>query len=293
MFIKPTDGQITNGFRAENRDHNGIDWAASGTVEIVAATSGTVSKSYTSESYGETVFIVHRIGGQTYETVYAHMRSGSRKVSVGDVVEQGQIVGYMGATGDATGQHLHFEVHIGRWNVNKTNAVNPLNYINENTENGNTGLLKQGDRGPAVRQMQEDLASVYFYPNKDAKNHGIDGIFGPKTENAVIRFQSMYGLLEDGVYGPKTRAKLREVMDGASQNNKTLVLPAQAESWRVYPLDVKPVKGNEKGLLNPKKFNGLEYKILGNPQSHVYIIQTVDFGKVQIYAHPDTGASFQ
>ncbi|WP_404452389.1 N-acetylmuramoyl-L-alanine amidase [Virgibacillus necropolis] len=69
-----------------------------------------------------------------------------------------------------------------------------------------------------------------------------------------------------------------------------LRLPASADSWRVYPLDEKPIKGNEVGFLKPSKFNGIEYKILGKPSGHVYTIKTRDFGKVNIYAHPNTGA---
>ncbi|MGP4108790.1 N-acetylmuramoyl-L-alanine amidase family protein [Virgibacillus sp. L01] len=72
--------------------------------------------------------------------------------------------------------------------------------------------------------------------------------------------------------------------------NKYLSLPSKASSWRVYPLDATPIKGNEKGFLRPDKFGGLTYKVIGRTQAHVYLIQTRDFGKVQIYAHPNTGA---
>lgn len=67
-------------------------------------------------------------------------------------------------------------------------------------------------RGSGVRAVQEALASVYFYPDKGAKNNGIDDVYGPKTADAVKRFQSMYGLVADGQYGPRTRAKLIEAM---------------------------------------------------------------------------------
>ena len=73
--------------------------------------------------------IVHTIDGVTWETVYAHMRSGSRTVNVGDYVTQGQTIGVMGNTGDSSGQHLHFELHKGGWNINKSNAVNPLDHL--------------------------------------------------------------------------------------------------------------------------------------------------------------------
>ncbi|MGF0002926.1 peptidoglycan recognition protein family protein [Bacillus altitudinis] len=72
-----------------------------------------------------------------------------------------------------------------------------------------TGVIRQGARGSAVTQLQNALAAVYFYPNKGAKNNGIDGIYGPKTANAVKRFQSTQaGIANDGIYGPATRTKL-------------------------------------------------------------------------------------
>ncbi|MEC1627596.1 N-acetylmuramoyl-L-alanine amidase [Bacillus mojavensis] len=63
-------------------------------------------------------------------------------------------------------------------------------------------------KGTNVRQVQNALAALYFYPDKGAKNNGIDGVYGPKTANAVKRFQSVSGLTADGIYGPKTKAKI-------------------------------------------------------------------------------------
>ncbi|MGE0912411.1 peptidoglycan-binding domain-containing protein, partial [Bacillus atrophaeus] len=54
--------------------------------------------------------------------------------------------------------------------------------------------------------------ALYFYPDKSAKNFGIDGYYGAKTANAVKRFQSMHGLTADGIYGPKTKAKLEALL---------------------------------------------------------------------------------
>ncbi|TWL89058.1 peptidoglycan recognition protein family protein [Bacillus licheniformis] len=67
-------------------------------------------------------------------------------------------------------------------------------------------------KGTAVRQIQEALAAVYYYPDKGAKNNGIDGYYGPKTANAVKRFQLMHGLSADGIYGPKTKAKIEALL---------------------------------------------------------------------------------
>lgn len=69
-----------------------------------------------------------------------------------------------------------------------------------------TSPMRKGDD---VRQIQKALAALYFYPDKGAKNNGIDGVYGPKTADAVRRFQLMHGLSADGVYGPKTKAKLK------------------------------------------------------------------------------------
>lgn len=71
---------------------------------------------------------------------------------------------------------------------------------------------------------------------------------------------------------------------------RTLYLPATADTWKVYPLDKAPVVGNEKGFLRPSRFGGLTYPIISMPQSNVAIIDTRDFGRVQIYVDPSTGA---
>jgi len=127
-FTRPSAGVVTSQMGPRwNKQHAGIDIAASGNVSIVAAADGVVSRSYYSDSYGNVVFISHSIGGQLYTTVYAHMKS--RQASAGQVVSKGQQIGLMGNTGRSYGQHLHFEVHKGPWNVSKSNAVNPLNYV--------------------------------------------------------------------------------------------------------------------------------------------------------------------
>lgn len=66
--------------------------------------------------------------------------------------------------------------------------------------------------GPGVRSVQQALASIYFYPEKGAKNNGVDGYYGPKTADAVERFQSMHGLNQDGIYGPVTKRALEKAI---------------------------------------------------------------------------------
>ncbi|AVM23283.1 N-acetylmuramoyl-L-alanine amidase [Bacillus pumilus] len=78
-----------------------------------------------------------------------------------------------------------------------------------------TGILKVTKpltKGAGVKAVQEALAALFFYPDKGAKNNGIDGYYGPKTADAVKRFQLMHGLAADGIYGPKTKAALEKLL---------------------------------------------------------------------------------
>jgi len=131
-FMRPAVGRVTSeyGYRSMDADgfHSGIDIAQGGLVPIVAAGDGVVSRSYLSSSYGNCVMITHVVNGNVYTTVYAHMRS--RLVSDYQTVHKGQVIGYMGETGEAYGQHLHFEFYVGQWTASHSNAVNPRNYIN-------------------------------------------------------------------------------------------------------------------------------------------------------------------
>lgn len=132
-FMRPANGPVTSGFGYRSfgggEFHAGIDIGKRGAVvPVVAAADGYVFRSYFSSSYGNVIFITHVINGQVYTTVYAHLEA--RLVGEGQAVRKGQVIGYMGNTGRSTGPHLHFELHRGQWNPAKSNAVNPLDYIN-------------------------------------------------------------------------------------------------------------------------------------------------------------------
>jgi murein DD-endopeptidase MepM/ murein hydrolase activator NlpD len=130
-FAYPTGTQnVTSGFEPPDRpDHYGVDFADGNVYDIWASADGTVTRSEVSDSYGEVVYILHNINGQDYETVYAHMATGSRTVALGDTVTQGQKLGVMGSTGDSTGLHLHFELYKGRWTADHANAIDPMTML--------------------------------------------------------------------------------------------------------------------------------------------------------------------
>ena len=89
------------------RLHRGLDFAAPRGTPIYAAGSGTIVALGRNGDYGKYIRIRHRNG---YETAYAHMNGYARRLKKGAGVKQGQIIGYVGATGLATGPHLHYEV---------------------------------------------------------------------------------------------------------------------------------------------------------------------------------------
>ena len=89
-----------------------------------------------------------------------------------------------------------------------------------------------------------------------------------------------------GVKTKPTTAKPKPV----APKKQTVTLPASAPTWRVYPLNVAPVVGNECGMLAPARYNGLTYEILAKPQKNFVKIQTHYFGKVKIEVGKGTGA---
>ena len=110
------NAQMTSGFGLRfhpilgySRPHTGVDWAAPIGTPILAAGSGTVLKAERSSSYGNHVEIQHANG---YVTTYSHMTGFARGIADGVRVRQGQVVGYLGQTGLATGPHLHYEVIV-------------------------------------------------------------------------------------------------------------------------------------------------------------------------------------
>ncbi|MBL4606249.1 MAG: peptidoglycan DD-metalloendopeptidase family protein, partial [Pseudomonadales bacterium] len=110
------------------RAHRGVDYAASRGTPIKATGDGKVILAGRKGGYGKTVVIKH---GQRYTTLYAHLNGYARGIRSGKRVRQGQIIGYVGSTGMATGPHLHYEFRINGVHRNpltvKLPRANPLN----------------------------------------------------------------------------------------------------------------------------------------------------------------------
>ena len=91
------------------RPHTGVDWAAPIGTPIFAAGNGVIIKAGWDSGYGRRIEIEHANG---YVTTYNHMSGFARGSTEGARVRQGQVIGYLGQTGLATGPHLHYEVLV-------------------------------------------------------------------------------------------------------------------------------------------------------------------------------------
>ena len=114
-FMWPTAGRISQNY---SWYHRAVDIANKDVPIIVASQGGTVTTvALNSGGYGNYVMIDH---GNGYSTLYAHLKTGSIIVKLGQKVSQGQGLGTMGSTGRSTGVHLHFEI------ISAAGKLNPL-----------------------------------------------------------------------------------------------------------------------------------------------------------------------
>jgi murein DD-endopeptidase MepM/ murein hydrolase activator NlpD len=94
--------------------HNGLDFNPGNGAPIYAVADGTVVLHGDDQyGYGNNVEIAHDVAGLAFNSQYSHMQTGSSPLKVGDVVKAGDFIGLVGETGNATGPHLHFEIHLG------------------------------------------------------------------------------------------------------------------------------------------------------------------------------------
>ncbi len=119
LMRRPVRGEnvrLTSGFGMrfhpllnERRMHTGVDWATSPGTPVLAAGTGVIEEAGRKGQYGNYIRIRHPNG---YHTAYGHMLRFRKGIAPGVKVRQGEIIGYVGATGLASGPHLHYEVLI-------------------------------------------------------------------------------------------------------------------------------------------------------------------------------------
>jgi murein DD-endopeptidase MepM/ murein hydrolase activator NlpD len=130
LLRTPIDGaRITSGYGMRNHPilgyskmHKGVDFGAPTGTPIFAAGDGVITKIGPFSSYGNYIQLKHNA---TYATAYAHISRFAKGLHVGSHVHQGDVIAYVGATGRATGPHLHFEVLVNGSQVNPTSVKLP------------------------------------------------------------------------------------------------------------------------------------------------------------------------
>ncbi len=134
-------GERLDPFNGEGAFHAGLDIAAAYGTPVHAPANGVIAKAGPASGYGREMIVDHG-GGIT--TVYGHLSAFA--VVAGQVVKQGQVIGYIGSAGRSTGPHLHYEVRVGNM------PVNPHKYLRQTMEQqeeqvavaGTTGLAHGG-----------------------------------------------------------------------------------------------------------------------------------------------------
>lgn len=162
-WIWPADGIISDTYGTRQGKHKGIDVAGKMDTPVLAVDDGEVVKSYYSNTYGNVIFIKHP---SNFVTVYAHLNK--RNVSQGQQIKQGDVIGKMGKTGQATGTHLHFEAHQMEWRFDKKFALDPETLLGkaEVGENVHGGIVSKGDYVLEVSsRLQSQLEEGHLQPN--------------------------------------------------------------------------------------------------------------------------------
>jgi murein DD-endopeptidase MepM/ murein hydrolase activator NlpD len=150
-WVYPVDAPVTSQFRSEARpDHHGVDMAAPPGEPVIAASSGVVSISECQAAlHGEPYgcdrdgtwevrgcgWFVKVLHAHHTATLYCHLQQ-QPEVSVGDVVRAGDLLGYVGSSGNSSEPHLHFEVQVGNGVVPpvSANAVDPEPFLADRVE---------------------------------------------------------------------------------------------------------------------------------------------------------------
>tara|TARA_S200000501_G_scaffold375166_1_gene426487 strand:+ start:1472 stop:2716 length:1245 start_codon:yes stop_codon:yes gene_type:complete len=135
--------------------HNGVDYAAKRNTPVMASGDGVISYVGYKSGYGRTVEVKH---GGNIKTLYAHLERFNSKTKVGNKVKQGEIIAYVGDSGQATGTHLHFEFWQGKTRTDPVKVKLPSaksitpsqmkefkNLVNLNLEKLNKYNLKQDE----------------------------------------------------------------------------------------------------------------------------------------------------
>lgn len=105
------------------RGHKGVDYAAPTGTPIHSTADGVVEFIGQQNGYGNTIIVKHH---SNYSTLYAHQTRFAKGLKKGDAISQGQLIGYVGSTGWATGPHLHYEFRVNNKQIDPLSVDLPV-----------------------------------------------------------------------------------------------------------------------------------------------------------------------
>lgn len=135
--------------------HTGVDWATAYGTPIFASGNGTVEVAGLEGGYGKYVKLKHNNG---YETAYGHMSAFAKGLEVGKQVRQGQVIGFVGSTGQSTGPHVHYEILVNGRFVDPMRIKLPRGRSLEGPMM--TGFEKERDRLDAMMSNRNGTARM-------------------------------------------------------------------------------------------------------------------------------------
>ena len=183
-------GYRTDPFTGEISYHSGTDIAAPYGTPVLAAAGGTVTVANATDpwggSYGYYVKIQH---DGTFDTLYAHCSSIC--VTPGQQVRQGEVIGYVGSTGNSTGNHLHFEV----WeNGQRMDAMDLF------TEDGD------GNEAVEMKEIEETTLTVYLHHTTPEQMAAAYGFTEQQNEHLVLLWHEEYSVMWASLLGGFTHS---------------------------------------------------------------------------------------
>lgn len=150
------------------------------------------------------------------------------------------------------------------------------------------------EEGLGYTVSEQRTGDIIVFPNEaDGYGHIAIYVDGKLYDQNNLRHDNgCAGFGEIFNYDFVTLRPNAELIINEPKKEQYLNLNSNIDTWRVYPMNVEPKIGNECKQLLPSKFNGLSYTIKGYSQKNVAIIETRDFGQVQIYIGPETTGKY-
>jgi peptidoglycan hydrolase-like protein with peptidoglycan-binding domain len=216
-MIAPYKGRFRMTQTYKGGAHDGLDLVGIDSKNIYATVSGVVTHAgwenaaNRSQGFGQYVSIETDIDGRPHRAYYGHL--SALKVSEGQRVEVGDLIGVEGSTGHSTGSHVHYCIRAdgvrGRHiDINAysgiPNALGTYSSALGGSASSAGDNITMGSRGEHVKRLQEQLIAAGY----DCGPAGVDGVCGSATVKAIKAYQTAKGLDVDGIAGPKTKAAL-------------------------------------------------------------------------------------